>query len=253
MVVPPGPSCAVAGPSTLTALAGRSRVTIAASPGPTTVGVTDTIFGVVAVAKLSVTVCSLSPPEEGGDEEPEEEEEPGGRDAVAVTVYRASGWRDPSAMKPSAVSEPAIASPPSRVSVTRVRWASENFVATMTGSFGLTSMASRGGLKMSAPTVVWGRRPMSARPPAPADPDLVQAAATKATRARVRASAVRLRSPAPGWHPGRRSIFKIPPAPPGSCRIDHLACEGPLCDFRTLVPHGRRCYTGAGPHRSARS
>ena len=30
-----------------------------------------------------------------------EEEEPGGRDAVAVTVYRASGWRDPSAMKPT--------------------------------------------------------------------------------------------------------------------------------------------------------
>src|SRR5436309_243719 len=140
MVVPPGPSCAVAEPSTLTALAARSRVTIAASPGPTTVGVTDTIFGVVAVAKLTVTVCSLSPEEEG-DEEPDEEE-PGGRDAVAVTVYRASGWRDPAARKPSAVSEPAIASPPSRVSVTRVRWASENFVATITGSFGLTSVAS---------------------------------------------------------------------------------------------------------------
>src|SRR5437763_3084770 len=235
MVVPPGPSCAVAGPSTLTALAARSRVTIAASPGPTTVGVTDTIFGVVAVAKLTVTVCSPSPPEEEGDEEPEEEES-GGRDAVAVTVYRASGWRDPSAMKPSAVSEPAIASPPSRVRVTRVRWASENFVATMTGSFGLTSVASRGGLKMSAPTVVWGRRPMSARPPAPTEPDLVQAAATKTTRTRVRVSAVRLRSPAPGWRPGQRSIFTVPPGPPGSCRIDHVACEGPLCDFRALVP-----------------
>ena len=70
MVAPPGPSCAVAGPSTLTSLAARSRVTIAASPGPTTVGLTDTIFGVVAVAKLTVTVCSLSPPEEEGDEEP---------------------------------------------------------------------------------------------------------------------------------------------------------------------------------------
>src|SRR3989442_3928781 len=165
MVAPPGPSCAVAGPSTLTSLAGRSRVTIAASPGPTTVGLTDTIFGVVAVAKLTVTVCSLSPAGEEGDEAPEdEEEESAGREAVAVTVYRESGCRDPTAMKPSAVSEPAIASPPSRVSVTRVRWASEYFVATITGSFGLTSVASRGGLKISAPTVVWGRRPMSARP-----------------------------------------------------------------------------------------
>src|SRR5260370_6175490 len=208
MVSPPGPSCAVAGPSTLTSLAGRSRVTIAASPGPTTVGVTDTIFGVLAVAKLTVTVCSLSPPGEDGDEEPDEEEEEefAGREAVAVTVYRASGWRDPAARNPSEVSEPAIAWPPSRVSVTRVRWASEYLVATITGSFGLTSVASRGGLKMSAPTVVWGRRPMSARPPAPTEPDLGHAAATKTTRAKVRASAVRLRSPSLRWHPGTRSI-----------------------------------------------
>src|SRR3989449_10360698 len=123
MVFPPGLSCAVAGPSTLTSLAARSRVTIAGSPGPTTVGLTDTIFGVVAVAKLIVTVCSLSPADEEGDEDPEDEEESGGREAVAVTVYRASGWRDPAAMKPSAVGEAAIASPPSRGSGTRARWA----------------------------------------------------------------------------------------------------------------------------------
>src|SRR5882672_9792114 len=216
MVFPPGPSCAVAGPSTLTSLAPRSRVTTAASPGPTTVGVTETIFGVVAVAKRSVTVCSLSP-EDDDEEEPDEEEEPAGREAVAVTVYLASGRRDPVATNPSAVREPAIASPPSRVSVTRVSRASENLVATMTGSVGLTSVASRGGLKMSAPTVVCGRRPMPARPPDPAEPDLLQAAATAAATARVTASAVgakRLRSRPPDRHPGRRGIFTVRPLAP---------------------------------------
>jgi hypothetical protein len=49
------------------------------------VGLTDRIFGVVAVVKLTVTVCSLSPGGDEGEEESEEEEE-SGRDAVAVTV-----------------------------------------------------------------------------------------------------------------------------------------------------------------------
>src|SRR2546422_9457694 len=91
MVAPPGPSCAVAGPSTLTSLAGRSRVTIAASPGPTTVGVTDTVFGVVAVANLSAAVCSFSPPGEAGAEEPEEH--PAGREAVPGSGSHWSAWR----------------------------------------------------------------------------------------------------------------------------------------------------------------
>ena len=59
-------------------------------------------------------------------------------------------------------------------------------------------------------------RPMSAKPPAPTEPDVVHAAATKTRVSASAVSAVRLRSPAVGWHPGRRRIFTVPPAPPES-------------------------------------